>query len=432
MTETPTTANREYPQPHPSNEPAEDVARIIAALDAIDADVAAILSDLAAKAEAGHTHTIAEITNLASTLAAKAEANHNHTIRSLSDVDLTGAPVGRPLVTTSDGKVSYGVAIAANAAALALSAAIAGIAGTNVQAALEALATGKAPIDGVAGNWSVGGEFNVGGYWFKLAPVTGPANLGVLSSDNNANVQIGGAEGHLRTILFLTNGIARWMLYVNGAEETGNDAGSNFSLASRRDDGTASATIFAVDRASHVMRIYSELQVPGQAVGDNSLRAANTAYVKAVRDAVLWVRDERPSGEGGSPPVTQDWFARTLQTIEANNIAGASLNADQITLPAGTYTIQASAQVLATQHSRLRLYNVTENASLVEGPMVYARESYSHQIDQHLMGRFVLSAPATLELQQIVARNPGSAGLGLADPWSQATVFAEAFIRRIA
>lgn len=170
-----------------------------------------------------------------------------------------------------------------------------------------------------------------------------------------------------------------------------------------------------------------------QSFGDNSTKLATTEHVTAASGAILWVRDERGSGvEGGSPPATDSWFARTLQTIEANNIAGASLASNQVTLPAGTYTIQAAGNVYRTHWSRLRLYNVTESESLITAPMVHAWDSAAHEISQHLMGRFVLSAPTTLELQQIVNRDPGSSALGQADHWGQATVFAEAFIRRIA
>ena len=289
-----------------------------------------------------------------------------------------------------------------------------------------------AALRGVAGNWSVGGTITSGGD-LVLRRTEGNTRVRAIAEEGSAFIDADAPSGWSAMFRWLTGGVNRWSLHANANAETGDDIGSNLSLSSYHDDGTASATIFAVDRASHVMRIYSELQVPGQEMGDNSLRAANTAYVAAAQDAILWVRDERPSGEdGGSPPITHDFFARTLQTIEANNIAGASLSADQIMLPAGTYTIQASGQVYRTHWSRLRLYNVTGNATVIDGPMVHAWDDAAHQIGQHLMGRFVLSAPATLELQQIVNRNPGSSALGLADHWGQATVFAEALIRRIA
>jgi hypothetical protein len=42
-----------------------------------------------------------------------------------------------------------------------------------------------------------------------------------------------------------------------------------------------------------------------------------------------------------------------------NSIAGASLAGNQITLPAGTYRVQASAPVYACYSHQVRLYNVT-------------------------------------------------------------------------
>lgn len=91
------TSNRNYPKPHTANKVSEDFPRLIQALDAIDTDIAGLLTSVAARALAGHTHTIANVTGLQSALDGKAAASHTHALADLTDVDLAGASNGQYL-----------------------------------------------------------------------------------------------------------------------------------------------------------------------------------------------------------------------------------------------------------------------------------------------------------------------------------------------
>ncbi|MEI2387629.1 hypothetical protein [Breoghania sp. JC706] len=308
---------------------------------------------------------------------------------------------------------------------------VGGIASTNVQAALEDLDQNKASRAGVAGNWSVGGTITSGGD-LVLRRAAGNTRVRVISESGSAFIDADAPSGMSAMFRWQTGGFNRWTLHANAAAETGGDAGSNLALSSYHDDGTASGTIFAVDRASGVMRIYSELHVPGQEVGDNSLRVANTAYVAAARDAILWVRDERPSGEkGGYAEATKVWFARPLQTIEANNIPSASLAENRVTLPAGTYLVHGVAATYATSSTQLRLQDVTNDVTLCEGFAYYARSSDSNSGTLCVIGRFVLASAASVEFQQYVNTNADQA-LGVAVNHGGPETFAEVMFRRIA
>ncbi|SDU08373.1 tail fiber protein [Stappia sp. ES.058] len=105
---TPTTANRGYPLPHPENELDTDVQRLVSALQSIDADVASLLISVSQAALGTHGHVIGDVTGLQAALDAKAAANHTHAINDLTDVDITGAPAGRPLTTKVGGGVGIG------------------------------------------------------------------------------------------------------------------------------------------------------------------------------------------------------------------------------------------------------------------------------------------------------------------------------------
>ncbi|WP_029056965.1 hypothetical protein [Stappia stellulata] len=107
---TPTTANRGYPLPHPENELDTDVQRLVSALQSIDGDVASLLISVSQAALASHGHVIGDVTGLQAALNDKAAAGHTHAINDLTDVDITGAPAGRPLTTQAGGGVGIGPA----------------------------------------------------------------------------------------------------------------------------------------------------------------------------------------------------------------------------------------------------------------------------------------------------------------------------------
>jgi hypothetical protein len=58
---------------------------------------------------------------------------------------------------------------------------------------------------------------------------------------------------------------------------------------------------------------------------------------------------------------------RTLNTVTTNTITGASLASNQVTLPAGTYRIDASAPALTVYAHRVLLKNVTNNTWIATG-----------------------------------------------------------------
>jgi len=82
-----TTPNQGYQLPDSANDLSDDVLRLIAAIGAVDADVAAAFAALATKAAAAHGHTIADVTSLQNTLDGKAASGHAHSLNDLSNVD---------------------------------------------------------------------------------------------------------------------------------------------------------------------------------------------------------------------------------------------------------------------------------------------------------------------------------------------------------
>jgi hypothetical protein len=74
------------------------------------------------------------------------------------------------------------------------------------------------------------------------------------------------------------------------------------------------------------------------------------------------VEDQKPyNAHGGSSIAGVQ--TRTLNTVTTNTITGASLASNQVTLPAGTYRIDASAPALTVSAHRVLLKNVTNNTN---------------------------------------------------------------------
>lgn len=106
-----TTTGRGYQKPHPSNQLSEDVHRLRAGVDSVDADIVALLAALAGKAAVAHTHAIEGVDGLSAALSGKAPTSHSHSIGGLSDVTVTGAASGHVLKFTGAGWATAALAI---------------------------------------------------------------------------------------------------------------------------------------------------------------------------------------------------------------------------------------------------------------------------------------------------------------------------------
>lgn len=159
--------------------------------------------------------------------------------------------------------------------------------------------------------------------------------------------------------------------------------------------------------------------------------AAVRGYPVRVPDQVMVVREEQASGaSGGTPPSVGTWFTRTLNTVQANGIAGASLTSNQITLPAGTYLVEGSAPACRSGAHQTRVYNVTGAVTLLVGtPEIISTTEYQ-QTRSFFRGQIALAAASAIRVEHHMAAAPGH-GLGYPYSTGQAVVFTDVTIRRI-
>ena len=116
--------------------------------------------------------------------------------------------------------------------------------------------------------------------------------------------------------------------------------------------------------------------------------------------ALLHVRDEHTSGTNGGQFDSGAWRTRVLNTVLVNEI-GASLASNQLTLPAGTYWIEAEATAIWIGAHKAKLFNFTDTADILLG----SSESNVNfttrgsDVPSRIIGRFTLAAEKVLEIQ---------------------------------
>ena len=135
----------------------------------------------------------------------------------------------------------------------------------------------------------------------------------------------------------------------------------------------------------------------------------------------LHIQDQKPQGTHGGTFTAGAWQTRDLNTVLTNTITGASLAANQITLPAGTYYVEASAPGFYCRSHQTKLRRITETASdILIGSSMYVFEDSSNSARAMVVtlskinGIINSSAEAGFELQHRCEQTRTSNGFGRA------------------
>ncbi len=167
-----------------------------------------------------------------------------------------------------------------------------------------------------------------------------------------------------------------------------------------------------------------------QSVGETIISASNDDHQIIVSDltqaqsldtytivetlgSLLIVEDNFARGVAGGT-ATAGVNTRVLNNIVVNSITGASLATNQITLPAGTYEIEAtSGQIIDVDEAKMYLYNVTDASDAVLGDSAF---SHGGAIvaggGTSLQGRFTIAAEKDFEIRTYVGRTGPTDGFG--------------------
>lgn len=155
---------------------------------------------------------------------------------------------------------------------------------------------------------------------------------------------------------------------------------------------------------------------------------------------ILIVADEKPAGTSGGTFTSGAWRTRDLNTVRYNTITGASLASNQITLPAGTYYISASAPAYTNGHNidnhKAKLRNITTSTDTLIG----TSESFSNaqylgqahlQTRSFIVGVFTIEGETTFEIQHRCYETQNNTGFGKESNMDVAEVYSQVFIQKI-
>lgn len=152
-----------------------------------------------------------------------------------------------------------------------------------------------------------------------------------------------------------------------------------------------------------------------------------SAEAKAFQAGLLHVRDQRAANTAGDSITSGAWRTRTLQTVVTNEITSASLASNQITLPAGTYFIDAEiVSGWATHATVVKLRNVTDGADTIIGTVNRSNATGGYaQTTLSVKGRFTIAGSKAFEIQQQVgvSTNAQQANMGVVEVYADVLIW---------
>ena len=204
--------------------------------------------------------------------------------------------------------------------------------------------------------------------------------------------------------------------------------GTTFSTVLDGGNPTATRTVTFPDKDFVVAPTDSPV-FTGPVVVPNAL-ADNQALSRGQLDQVFHVRDEKPTTVAGGDSVAGNQV-RVLNTVVRNTIVGASLATNQITLPAGKYSIFASAPNYKGDRHRIRLVNVTDSTIVLLGTSEYANSSYNVGTHSLITGIFTLTETKALNITHYITTAYAAGGLGVNASDNFIEVYTSVYITKI-
>ena len=180
-----------------------------------------------------------------------------------------------------------------------------------------------------------------------------------------------------------------------------------------------------------------ELSATGTKDSTTFLRGDNTFATPSIsgvyESALLHVVNQQATATGGGGSTSGSFVKLPYNTVKTNEITGASLSSNQITLPSGTYYLSANTVLYRTNESKIVLRNTTDSTYDLIGHPMFVSQGDSASGSVHIDGRFTISAQKVFEIQVWTQRTQGNGfgyGSGITD--GQASVFASAKIWKVA
>jgi hypothetical protein len=125
-------------------------------------------------------------------------------------------------------------------------------------------------------------------------------------------------------------------------------------------------------------------------------------------------QDEKSATTAGGSFTSGAWRTRDLNTTKINNITGASLASNQVTLAAGTYYVNASMPAYGVYRYSGRLQNITDSTTPLIATTGFSNASAPSNAFVFITGQFTISAQKTFEVQSRCSDTKNGDGYGVA------------------
>jgi hypothetical protein len=143
-------------------------------------------------------------------------------------------------------------------------------------------------------------------------------------------------------------------------------------------------------------------------------------------------RDVKAAGTGGGTFTDGAWRTRDINNTQVNQISGSSIASNQITLPAGTFHIYATAPAILVNNHQVRFYNITDSAVAIQGQSSMSGTGASIQNFPAVSGVIVLTGTKVFELQHRCATTRSTDGFGVNGNFGVDEVYAQVTIAKVA
>lgn len=150
-------------------------------------------------------------------------------------------------------------------------------------------------------------------------------------------------------------------------------------------------------------------------IGTTALTFIDQRFIGA---GYMLLRDEKATNTDAGASVA-GLQTRTLNTVSDNTIAGASLSANQFTLPAGKYRINASAPAFGVNGHTAFLRNATDVTTLIVGTAENTSANAISAVDpiqtrSHIAGKFTIATAKAFDIRHDCIEAVAGNGLGRA------------------
>ena len=175
-----------------------------------------------------------------------------------------------------------------------------------------------------------------------------------------------------------------------------------------------------------------------QGLGNESTSGKVEAYAdlmirKINKDfPLMHIRDEKSANTDGGSASALTFNVRTLNTIKGiNEIIGASLSSDTITLPAGGYYVFIWAPMYDTLEGKAHFYNKDDATYDIVGANMYDRASTNQGNASITQGYFEISSEKDFEIRHWIRDAQATNGLGRKMNDGSVEVYTEVLIRKL-